>query len=119
MLTKEEWKKMNADFTASTCQNHAEYLRLKLLGKPVTLKYRNKSLDDFLSQLILLREDFRDFSDQFIKAEKILPGSVSVDAKTVQTKKQELHAQQLLEKLDEIKDCINQFADRCLQELIL
>jgi hypothetical protein len=118
-LTEEEWKKMNTAFEASSCQYLSEYFRLKLFDKTITMNYRNKSLDDFISQLILLRVEFHDFAERFSTAEQTLQNFISKDPKTIQPKMQWEHTQKFFEKLDEIKQCINQFSDLWSQELIL
>jgi hypothetical protein len=118
-LSEEEWKKMNLAFEASACQYLSEYIRLKLFDKTITMNYRNKSLDALISQLILLRTEFHDFAERFCRAEQTLQNSISKDPQTIQPKMEWEHTQKFFEKLDEIKQCINQFSDLWSQELIL
>jgi hypothetical protein len=41
----------------STSQNLSEYARATILGKPVTVLYRDKSMDEMLEELALLRRE--------------------------------------------------------------
>jgi predicted GNAT family acetyltransferase len=64
-LTAAEYKKMKTGFTNSTKQKLSEYLRAILLDKPITVYTRNQSFDDFLAEMILLRNELKAIGNNF------------------------------------------------------
>jgi hypothetical protein len=48
---------LNKRFKKSTFQNVSEFGRAMILGKPVTVIHRDKSMDEILEELILLRRE--------------------------------------------------------------
>src|SRR5207302_1418170 len=44
-------------FSSSTCRKLSEYVRDVLLNKPIIIKQRNQSLDDFMTEMIKLRNE--------------------------------------------------------------
>jgi hypothetical protein len=56
-LTSEEYAKIEYKYKASTCRSLSEYGRKKLLDKSITINYRNQSLDDFMEETIVLRNE--------------------------------------------------------------
>jgi uncharacterized protein YbgA (DUF1722 family) len=56
-LNPNEHQKIFHEFSQSICRNISEYTRKKLLSKPITTKYRNQSLDDFMEETIALRNE--------------------------------------------------------------
>lgn len=55
LLSTTEWELAKNAFSSSICQYFSEYARKKLLDKPVTFNYRNQSIDDFVTEMITLR----------------------------------------------------------------
>jgi len=51
----EEYEKIHKLFRATTHRKLSEYARKVLLNKPVTIKYRNASIDEFLTDIIPLK----------------------------------------------------------------
>lgn len=81
MLEKEVRKKMvvvrmnDAEFEMveklrkqSTERNLSSYLRKVSLQKPVTIKYRNQSADDFLKQMLELKKELNAIGNNFNQA---------------------------------------------------
>jgi hypothetical protein len=56
-LTPEEYAKIEQRYKASTCRKLSDYIRKHLFGKPITTHYRNQSLDDFIEETVLLRNE--------------------------------------------------------------
>lgn len=56
-LTPEDYQKVYAKFSKSTCRSLSEYSRKILLCKPIVTYYRNQSLDDFMEESIVLRNE--------------------------------------------------------------
>lgn len=56
-LTPEEYAKIEQRYKASTCRKLSDYVRKHLFDKPITTHYRNQSLDDFIEETVLLRNE--------------------------------------------------------------
>ena len=52
----------------STFQNLSEYARATILGKPVTVLHRNKSMDEVLEELALLRRELNHIGNNLNQA---------------------------------------------------
>ena len=50
-LTEDDYKLIFKRFKQTTCRKLSEYVRKKLLDKPLNIVHRNGSLDDFLTEL--------------------------------------------------------------------
>lgn len=64
-MTEEEYKALEALSHQSTCSNLSEYARKVLLGKPIVLRYRNQSLDDFMAGMLQLKRELNAISSNF------------------------------------------------------
>jgi hypothetical protein len=64
-LTPREFDHFNQRRRLSTCSTRSEYVRKLLLGKPVTVRHRNQSLDDLMAALIPLRGDLNSVSKSY------------------------------------------------------
>jgi hypothetical protein len=56
-LKPEEYKSINTRFKKTMFRKMSEYTRSVLLNKPVTVIYRDESMDEVLEELILLRKE--------------------------------------------------------------
>lgn len=56
-MTPQEYREIENRFKKSTCRKLSEYARNLLFNKPITTHYRNQSLDDFMEEMILLRNE--------------------------------------------------------------
>lgn len=54
---EDEFKLIDNRFKKTRFRKLSEYIRSVLLEKPVTVMYRDKSMDDVLEELILLRQE--------------------------------------------------------------
>ena len=69
-VNEDEYKKIQNPYKATTCQAMREYTRNLLLNKPVTVKYRNTSLDDVLEEMIRLKNELNAIGKNFNQAVK-------------------------------------------------
>jgi len=71
-MRPEEYQAFLEGFKHSLCKKKSHYARRLLLGKPVSVIYRNRSLDDFIEMVIGLRKDLRDLrsKENFSASEK-------------------------------------------------
>lgn len=76
-LTEAEYKKLQAGFSSSTKQKISSYARDILLAKPVTVYTRSKSFDDFVAEMILLRNELKAIGNNINQAVKKLHSSAN------------------------------------------
>lgn len=67
-FTPDEYRIIHSRFQKSMFRNMSEYSRAVLLKKPVTFTYRDKSMDDVLEELILLRRELNYIGNNFNQA---------------------------------------------------
>jgi hypothetical protein len=100
---------------ATTCRNLSEYARHVLLNKPVTIKQRNQSLDDFMTEMIRLRNELNAIGNNINQSVKKLHTLSQFQEFKSWLILNENHQKILLEKVEEIKSKINQISDKWLQ----
>jgi len=71
-LSEEEYKAINKQFSKTTCRKLSEYTRDKLMEKPLTVYYRNQSLDDFMAEVMRLRTSLNAIGNNFNQVVKKL-----------------------------------------------
>jgi len=86
-----------------------------LLNKPVTIKQRDQSLDDFMTEMIRLRSELSALGNNFNQSVKKLHTLHEIKDIKSWLILNENNRKNLQEKMDEIKSKINQFADKWLQ----
>lgn len=84
MIQEDDFEKLQKGLAGSTCWTMTEYCRKLLTGKPVTVFYRNQSLDAFIQEAIILRKHLRQVGQR---------------------------NEQLIPLINDIKDCINKIYD--------
>jgi len=52
-LSLKKYETVQRQFSKTTCRKISEYARQRLLSKPVTVNYRNQSLDELMRELII------------------------------------------------------------------
>ena len=71
-FTEEEYGTLNASFKNSTKRKLSGYIRAVLLHKPITVYTRNQSFDDFVAEMILLRNELKAIGNNFNQSVKKL-----------------------------------------------
>lgn len=56
-VTPEDYAKIKQRYQSSTCRSVSEYTRNILLNKPITLLYRDQSLDDLIEEIVVLNNE--------------------------------------------------------------
>ncbi len=64
-LTPEEYKSMNKLLQNTMCRSLSEYGRNVLLEKEIVVTHRDKSMDDILEELILVRKELNFIGNNF------------------------------------------------------
>ena len=114
-LTPKELESISNKFSRTTCRKLSEYVRKVLLDKPVTMYHRNKSLDDFMSEMITLRNELNAIGNNYNQVVKRLHSLERMEEIKAWALLNESSKQILLKKVDEIKLKIAQINDQWLQ----
>lgn len=73
-LSADEYTLLLKHFKATTCRKLSQYIRAKLFDKKITTLHRNKSLDDFMTELMLLRTELNKIGNNLNQAVRRLNG---------------------------------------------
>jgi hypothetical protein len=111
-LTLTEYQQLSSRFKTTTCRNFSDYLRKVLLTGKVTVLTRNQSLDDFMAEMIELRNQLSAIGNNFNQAVKKLHTLEQIPEFKTWIITSDLQKQILFNKVDEIKKRINQFAEK-------
>lgn len=114
-LSEEEYKKILTHFKKTTCRKLSQYTRNKMLDKPLTLLYRNQSLDDVMAELIPLRKSLFALSNNFNQAVHKLNSMQQSDFAERWIKAFEQSRMDVQKQVDEAADSIRKIAESWLQ----
>ena len=115
-LTTVEYEKIQTKFKTTTCRKLSDYMRFVLLEKRLTVFTRNKSMDDFMTELIQLRNELNYIGNNFNQVVKKMHLLQSLPEFKSWFLLNDSAQQNLLKKVEEIKFRINQFSDKWSQE---
>lgn len=111
-----EYKKITTGFSNSTKRKLSEYIRSIVLEKPITVYTRNRSFDDFVAEMIMLRNELRAIGNNFNQlVKKLHTTDTDIEIKAlalVSEKSKEI----FFKKCEEINQKISQMADKWSQE---
>ncbi len=97
-----EYKKLQAGFSTSTKQKISSYARSILLDKPITVYTRSKSFDDFVTEMIQLRNELKAIGNNVNQAVKKLHSSANNHELKYWAQQVENSREILFKKMDEI-----------------
>jgi MobC-like protein len=67
-MTEVEYQQLEQLAKKTTARNISDYGRRVLLQKPVSVRYRNQSLDDYLADMLALRKELNSIGNNFNQA---------------------------------------------------
>jgi hypothetical protein len=67
-LSEQEHSHLQQYFRESTCRQLSDYVRKIVLNRPVNIKYRNVSVDDFLKEMLHLKKELNAIGNNFNQA---------------------------------------------------
>lgn len=114
-LTLKEYEQIEKKWKASTCRKLSNYVRRSLFEKPTVTTYRNQSLDDFMAEVMKLRNELNAIGNNFNQAVKKLHTLQQIGEFRSWLITYELERQTLLNKVDEIKNHIQKIGEKWLQ----
>ena len=114
-LKLEEYAKIELQYKASTCRNKSEYIRNLIYNRPITILYRNQSLDNLIEEMVILNNEINAIKNDLPKTLEIL--HIHKDSPEFKKLLQdvELSIESLYKKIDEIKNQIEKITDKWLQ----
>jgi len=111
-LTPGEFEQINSRFKATTCRKLSDYMRKVLLTGKVTLLTRNQSLDDFMTEMISLRNELSALGSNYNQAVHKLHILDKIPELREWIFKHYLNHEIFINKVEEIKKRIHQFAEK-------
>jgi hypothetical protein len=114
-LTPAEYAKVERKWKASTCRKLSDYVRHNLFEKPVTSYCRNQSLDEFMAEMVLLRNELNHIGNNFNQAVKRLHTLNQITEFRSWLIAYEVEKKTLFNKVDEIKKHVQKIAESWLQ----
>jgi hypothetical protein len=114
-LTPKEYAKIERKWKSSTCRKLSDYVRKHLFDKPIVTTYRNQSLDDFMEETIVLRNELNAIGNNINQAVKKLHTLQQIPEFRNWIISYELDKKILLNKVEEIKKHIQKITDKWLQ----
>ncbi len=115
-FSMEEYASLKSNFQSTTSRQLSDYIRRILLNKKVTVFTRNKSLDEFMAEMMALRTELNALGNNFNQIVKRLHALQHFEEIKAWLIINESTKQILLRKVEEIKSKINQFSDKWSQE---
>ncbi|MBX2948051.1 MAG: plasmid mobilization relaxosome protein MobC [Crocinitomicaceae bacterium] len=114
-LTEEEFKIIENGWKKSTSLKMSDYFRKVIFNRPVVKTYRNKSLDDFMHEMALLRAELNRIGVNYNQSVKKLHTLRSLPEFKRWMLTNEVEKKTLVNKIDGIKSHIAKFAASWLQ----
>jgi 5'-3' exonuclease len=114
-LTLREYEQIEKKCKNSTANKLSEFIRRALFNKPIIVYQRNQSLDDFMAEMILLRNQLNAIGNNFNQAVKKLHTLDQITEFKNWINAYEHDKKQLLNMTNEIQNSINKIADKWLQ----
>ncbi len=109
-VSVEELVKIKTFSKQSTARNFSNYCRDTLLKKPVIIKYRNQSLDDFLTAFLALRKDLNGIANNFNQSVKRLHQVASATEAKQWLSDYESERERMFETAKKIQDCVQKIS---------
>ena len=115
-LNEDEEKKLNKLYSRTTSSSLSEYAREVLLKEPVNVLYRNQSADEFLTEMILLKNELNAIGKNFNQVVHKLHTLDHVAEIKAWIILNESSKKNFMKKVDEIKEKMNQIYWQWLQK---
>jgi MobC-like protein len=111
-LAPAEYEQLKKKFKTTTCRKLSEYIRKVLLTGKVTVLTRNQSLDDFMAEMIALRNELSALGNNYNQAVHKLHILNNLPELREWVLKHYVSHEIFINKVEEIKKRINQFAEK-------
>ena len=115
-MNDEELKQVKKKQQQTTERSLSEYIRNVSMQKPVTIKYRNQSADDFLKQMLELKKELNGIGNNFNQAVHKLHILEKIPEFRFWIQQYDGLQKSLVSKVEEIKLRVNQLYEQWLQK---
>jgi len=115
-LNEEEEERLNKFYSRTTSNSLSEYARDVLLKEPVNVLYRNQSADEFLTEMILLKNELNAIGKNFNQVVHKLHTLDHIAEIKAWAILNESNKKNFIKKVDEIKEKMNQIYWQWLQK---
>jgi MobC-like protein len=115
-MNDKELKQVKKKQQQTTERSLSEYIRNVSMQKPVTVKYRNQSADDFLIQMLALKKELNAIGNNFNQAVHKLHLLDKIPEFRVWVQQYDGLQKVLISKVEEIKLRMNQLYEQWLQK---
>ena len=115
-MNDEELKQVKKKQQQTTERSLSEYIRNVSMQKPVTVKYRNQSADDFLKQMLELKKELNGIGNNFNQAVHKLHILDKIPEFRVWVNQYDGLQKSLVSKVEEIKLKVSQLYEQWLQK---
>lgn len=116
-LKPSEEELLNKRFKKTPFQNLSEFGRAMILGKPVTVIHRDKSMDELLEELILLRRELNHIGNNLNQAVRNINSAHGFSDARLWMNLLTIINGKLEPSINEIKERMNKYADLWSQKL--
>ncbi len=114
-LTPGEYEKIEKKWKVSTCRKLSDYIRRSLFEKPIVTTYRNRSLDEFMAEMIKLRTELNAIGNNFNQVVKKLHTLREIPEFRHWLMSYEIEKATLFNKIEEVKNRIQKMSESWLQ----
>jgi len=114
-LTMTEFGEVEKKWKASNCRKLSDYVRRLIFGKPLVSSYRNKSLDELMAELMLLRKELNAIGKNFNQAVHRLHTLDHLPQMKLWLERFETDKNVLFDKMEEINNTIQKMGKQWLQ----
>ena len=115
-MNEDELKQVKKKQQQTTERSLSEYIRNISMQKPVTVKYRNESADDFLKQMLELKKELNGIGNNFNQVVHKLHILGKIPEFRVWVNHYDGLHQSLVSKVEEIKLRVSQLYEQWLQK---
>lgn len=114
-LTPEEYVKIEKQYKDSTCRKLSDYVRKHLFNKPITKYYRNQSMDNFIEETAILRNELSAIGNNLNQVVKKMHTLQQIPEFKQWILQYEFEKTNLYNKVNDIQNNIQKITDKWLQ----
>ena len=115
-FTEKELDSLQKKFRNSTSSQLSHYMREVLLNRPVTIRYRNESLDACMEELIAMKQELNAIGNNLNQVVKKLHTLTQIPEFRQWIAMQEEIQQELVDRTKRIEEAISKMSEKWLQE---
>lgn len=114
-LSADEHQKLAENYSKTTCRKISDYARSMLFQKPIKTIFRNQSLDDLTTEMILLNKELNAIGNNFNQSVKKLHTLWQIEEFKRWILGYEREKMALFDKIEQIKKYMQKVEQRWLQ----